>query len=318
MTLATTDPDRGVIRWESHGAMVALTTNYVREYFCKEATPQEALAFMRFCEAHQLNPFLKDAYLVKYNQNESAQIVIAAHTWTKRASIDPQYKGHQMGIIVKTGEGFERRESLFYTPDEEVVGGWAEVYFKDGSSYRTELPIQERIAHKKDGTPTQFWTRMPGTMIAKCALSDCMRNAFPVLFAGAYDQAEIEGTHVALAGGLVIEGTTVDLVTGEIKPYPPEIGQVAPEEADEPLDSGEPDEPLELSADQILDEAIGPSAAGDDPIVRTEWEQLIEDIQAAGMTLAEVLPKGSATIKEFEASGGTAKIARVRFGKVAQ
>ena len=148
---------------------------------------------MRFCEAHQLNPFLKDAYLIKYESGESAQIVIAAHTWTKRASVDPRYAGHKEGIIVKTADGFERRESLFYSKEEEVVGGWAEVYLVDGNSYRTELPIQERIARKKDGTPTQFWARMPATMIVKCAKADCMRSAFPVLFAGAYDQAEIGG-----------------------------------------------------------------------------------------------------------------------------
>ena len=161
MTLATNENERGILRWTSHGAEVALSTNYVRDYFCKDATPHEALAFMRFCEAHQLNPFLQDAYLVKYDKNESASIVMAAHTWTKRASIDPRYVSHKMGVIVKKGEVYERRDSLFYSPDEEVAGGWAEVHLNDGTSFRTELPIQERIAYKRMGRSQNFGSKCP-------------------------------------------------------------------------------------------------------------------------------------------------------------
>ena len=187
----------------------------------------------------------------------------------------------------------------------------------DGTSYRTELPIQERIAKKKDGTPTQFWARMPATMIVKCAKADCMRSAFPVLFAGAYDQAELAGSqNVALEGGLVIEGTTVDMVTGEIKPYPPELGQGDPEPPLETVDESEGDqEPVEKTGEEILDEAVGPSASVS---TEAEWEALIEEIKAAGLTLAQVLPKGSETVEAFEAIGGTVAVARVRFGKLVE
>ena len=229
MTLATTNQGNttqgnNLMRWESHGAQVALSTIFVRKHFCPAASHEEAFAFLRFCEAHRLNPFLKDAYLVKYSANDPAQIIIAAHTWTKRASVDPQYAGHKVGIIVQKDGVLERRESLFYTPDEQVVGGWADIEKTDGTSYRTEVAIQERQAYKKDkdgGGPTSFWARMPATMIAKCALADGMRNAFPVLFSGAYDQAEIGETHIPLEGGITIEGeaaTMVDLETGEILP----------------------------------------------------------------------------------------------------
>ena len=219
MTLAKQQPDSGTIRWESHGAQVALSTAYVRKFFCPAASHEEAFAFLRFCEAHRLNPFLKDAFLVKYGANDPAQVIIAAHTWTKRASVDPQYAGHRLGIIVQSEAGLERRESMFWLPDEKVVGGWAVIEKSDGTSYRTEVAMQERIAYKKDGTVTQFWMRMPATMIAKCALADGMRNAFPVLFAGAYDQAEIGETHVAMDGGMVVDALpmpAVDMETGEI------------------------------------------------------------------------------------------------------
>ena len=217
MTMARTDAQpRDVVRWESHGVDVALNVAFVREHFCKNANPHEALAFIRFAQAHQLNPFLKDVYLVKYGKDDPAQIIIAAHTWTKRASVDPRYARHELGIIVETANGLERRDSLFYLPSETVVGGWAQVYLRDGSSFRSEVPIQERVAHTRDGRVTQFWSKMPATMISKCALADCMRQAFPVLFSGAYDQSEVGDTHVALDGGMVIDSTAVNVFTGEI------------------------------------------------------------------------------------------------------
>ena len=223
MTLATTETQpKDVVRWESHGVDVALNVAFVREHFCKNANPHEALAFIRFAQAHQLNPFLKDVYLVKYSKDDPAQIIIAAHTWTKRASVDPRYRRHELGIIVQTADGLERRDSLFYLPSETVVGGWAQVHLQDGSSFRSEVPIQERVAHTRDGRVTQFWSKMPATMIAKCALADCMRQAFPVLFSGAYDQSEIGDTQVALDGGMVIDSTAVNVFTGEIVAPPEE------------------------------------------------------------------------------------------------
>ena len=258
MTLANQEPvPQGTIRWQSHGAEVALTTAFVRQHFCVLASNTEAFAFLRFCEAHRLNPFLQDAFLIKYQQGEPAKIVIAAHTWTKRASVDPTYAGHKVGIILHSESGLERREGMFYTPEEKVIGGWAEITKTDGTSYRTELPIQERIAYKKDGSPTQFWQRMPATMIVKCCLSDGMRNAFPVLFAGAYDQAEIGETHLAIPGGLTIEGETghvVDVETGEI---------TEPTEEQVAAWLSEPDDPEPDSAEAIMDEAFGPSASSE-------------------------------------------------------
>ena len=315
--------ERGILRWESHGAQVALSTAYVRAYFCKEATPHEALGFMRFCEAHQLNPFLQDAYLVKYDRNETAQIVIAAHTWTKRASIDPQYSGHKVGIIVSTAEGFERRDSLFYSPGEEVVGGWAEVYLKDGATYRTELPIQERIAYKRDGTVTKFWKSMPATMISKCARADCMRAAFPVLFAGAYDQAEIAATHDALEGGLIVDAKFIDVDTGEIQdasPGVPEPEMAGAQSLDTETEAkAKPDpvaegEPFPSDAEQILTDAVGPPS-GD---TMEAWDLLAVEMESEGLTVEDVLPPRCADFKAFEALGGTVTIGRIRLKKAVE
>ena len=254
MTLATTDAQpRDVVRWESHGVDVALNVAFVREHFCKYANPHEALAFIRFAQAHQLNPFLKDVYLVKYGKDDPAQIIIAAHTWTKRASVDPRYTRHELGIIVQTADGLERRDSLFYLPSKTVVGGWAQVYLQDGSSFRSEVPIQERVAHTRDGRVTQFWSKMPATMIAKCALADCMRQAFPVLFSGAYDQSEVGDTHVALDGGMVIDSKAVNVFTGEI------VGRAEEDDVDGMAHTGVSTPPVVVDATgEVEDESPAP------------------------------------------------------------
>ena len=109
-------------------------------------------------------------------------------------------------------------------------------------------------------------------------------------------------------------------------------------------DTGEIMEPEPSDAEQILTDAVGPpsteafqAAVGvpwdDQPfdvaiaevdpqpapepeVLINDWERLTEEIVSKGMTLQEVLPKGSATIESFELLGGTAAIARKRFEKL--
>ena len=296
MVLANQD-DKGIVRWIADDHEVSLNVKTVIAHFQPNATAYEAFAFIRYCQAYRLDPFQGDAFLVKYGQNDPAQNIMASHSWTKRAKTDPEYAGHRVGIIVETADGIdERRDTLYWKPGaDKLVGGWAEIKKTDGTTYRTELGIQSRIVYKKDGEPAPFWRRMPETMIVKCCLSDAFRNFFPLLFAGAYDGAELGDGQ--LGGGLVIDalpGSTVNMETGEIIPAPAETAsgisasglsleeeeaawaettnkrfeedaELDDEEAHTPSqDTSEPDG-SEQSSEQILDEAVGPSAsAGND------------------------------------------------------
>ena len=188
MTLATTEPNPAgqLVRYnDANNHQVALSVEFVRRYFCQKATPDEAFGFMRFCEFHQLNPFLRDAYLIKYDGGGAAQMVIGYQVWIQRADTDPLYEGFKAGIILQTEAGLERRQGAFYIDGETLLGGWCEVMVRDREPTRVEVALKEYDRQRA------LWKTHKATMIQKVAAAQAFRFAFPRLFAGAYDQSAI-------------------------------------------------------------------------------------------------------------------------------
>lgn len=213
----------GIVRYDTLHGEVALTVDYVVKYFCPKASREEAFAFMQLCRFHRLNPFLREAYLIKYG-GDAAQFVIGYQAWTQRAEQDPRYKGFKAGLIFAKPDGtLDRREGTFYQNSETLVGGWCEVYLEHRSDpVIIELALHEYIQHTRDGGPNRFWKEKPGTMIRKCAIAQAHREGFPSLFGGLYDQAEV-GPDVDLPeDAIVIEGMASPLAvpTTETRPNP--------------------------------------------------------------------------------------------------
>ena len=170
---------------------VELSVEIIKRYICPSATDQEAYMFLRLCKAQNLNPFLREAYLIKYGTSP-ATIVTGKETFTKRADKLPQYDGFKAGIIVLSGEKIHYREGSFYTSSETLLGGWAEVYRKDRTiPFRNEVKLEEYIGRKSDGTPNKMWAEKAATMIRKVPLMQSLREAFPDCFGGLYSPEEI-------------------------------------------------------------------------------------------------------------------------------
>lgn len=162
---------------------VKLTPEIVRNYLVagdpKTVTFQELAMFINLCKFQGLNPWLREAYLIKYGTSP-ATLVTGKEAFMKRAERHPQFNGFKAGIIVVSGEEILYREGMFALPNEEIVGGWAEVYRKDRSvPYRSEASIAEYAGKKKDGTMNGQWQSKPATMIRKVALVQALREAFP-------------------------------------------------------------------------------------------------------------------------------------------
>lgn len=163
----------------------------IKRYICPTATDQEAFMFMQLCKAQGLNPFLKEAYLVKYG-NQAATIITGKDTFTKRADRLPQYDGFKAGVIVLSQGKVTHREGSFFVVGEELLGGWAEVFRKDrGQSFRNEVSLTEYERKKADGSLMSNWKTMPATMIRKVALVQSLREAFPDEFGGMYSPEEM-------------------------------------------------------------------------------------------------------------------------------
>ena len=173
---------------------IKLTPKIVAEYLTGgvNVTLSEFKMFSELCKARGLNPFLKEAYIIKYG-NSPAQIVVGKDAILKRAILHDQFDGREQGVIVLTekGETMERK-GTFYLGSETLVGGWAKVYRKNWKFpvYIT-VSFSEVAQTKRDGQLNQNWATKGATMIEKVALVRALREAFVEDVSGMYDADEI-------------------------------------------------------------------------------------------------------------------------------
>lgn len=179
---------------DASGKEVRITDVDLRRVLCDNpnVTDSEMKLFVELCKAQRLNPFIREAYIIKYGDNP-ASMVVGKDVYTKRAQANPRFHGMQAGIFVlnKDGRGKEREGSMVL-PGEQVVGGWCKVYVEgyDVPIYDS-VGFDEYAARKRDGSLGASWAKMPGTMIRKVAMVHALRDAFPEDFQGLYDAAEM-------------------------------------------------------------------------------------------------------------------------------
>lgn len=180
-----------VVEYMAGGMKVKLTPSIVRNYLVsgdkERVSIQEVAMFMNLCKFSGLNPWLKEAYCIKYG-NEPATMVVGKEAFEKRAEENPNYDGDESGIVVVDENGvISYRKGTLKLPGEEIIGGYAEVWRKDRKySTRIEVSFDEYAGRKKDGTLNSNWSKRPATMIRKVALVQALREAFPKSFGGMY------------------------------------------------------------------------------------------------------------------------------------
>ncbi|CEK35430.1 recombination protein Bet,phage recombination protein Bet,RecT family [[Clostridium] sordellii] len=176
-----------------------LTADTVRNYLTSgngKVSDQEVLMFIELCKSQRLNPFVRDAYLVKMGDAYPAQIIVGKDVFIKRASEHPNFNGMKAGIVVLDKKGdIKEREGALKLPGEELVGGWCEVHLKDKDFPVKSIVSFEEYAQKtKAGTLNSMWSTKGATMIRKVAQSQALREAFPNELRGLYQQEEM-GVH---------------------------------------------------------------------------------------------------------------------------
>lgn len=208
------------IKYTVAGKDVELSIALTRAYFCPQASEAEAYVFNNWCAHVGLDPWKKEAYLVKYGNNP-AQMLTAKDAFTKRAEANPRYQGSKAGVVVINRNGeLENRVGEIVLNGEELVGGWADVYVKDYvTPISATVNFRERCQYK-DGKPQAKWASSPGLMIRKCALVAALREAFPSDVGSMYIPDEMgyeeDDSPSATIEANAKDVTYTDMSTGEV------------------------------------------------------------------------------------------------------
>ena len=212
-----------LVKYSTMHGDVELSPRIIRNFLvsgnAENVTHQEVAMFLNLCRYQKLNPFLREAYLVKFG-NHPATIVTGKETFTKRAMASGRCKGWEAGVIVTDKAGTViNREGTFMAKEDALVGGWAHVYRDDWAvPLKLTVSLSEYQRFKNDGTLMANWKSMPATMIRKVALVQALREAFPEDFQGMYSPEEMPIDDTELSTD-VIEVEVVE--EGELGDEPP-------------------------------------------------------------------------------------------------
>ena len=178
-----------IVKFKSDtGQEVTITPQDIKNVICPGATDKEITMFLELCKAQRLNPFIKDAYLVKYG-NSPASMITGKEVFTKRANANKDFDGMEHGVVYmdKNGNVNKRPGAAIYKMAGEILlGGWAAVYLKSKSR-----PVYAELSLEEYSTGKSNWAKMPGVMINKCAQVAALRLAFPSDFQGLYAAEEM-------------------------------------------------------------------------------------------------------------------------------
>lgn len=205
------------VEYLCNGETVKLSQSIIRKFLVSgggEVSNQELVMFLNLCRFQHLNPFLREAYLVKYGSSP-ATIVVGKEVFTKRAKRNKDYRGMEAGIIVVTAEKtIEERVGTFSMEGETLVGGWAKVYIQDFEiPQKITVSLEEYIGRKSNGEVNSQWAKKPATMIRKVAIVQALRESFPEDLQGLYSQEEFAET-----SDVELDANAVDQDAIEAKP----------------------------------------------------------------------------------------------------
>jgi len=179
--------DKGEVVYQVAGQDVKLSYQIVRDFLTKgngKVSNSDLTLFISTCKYNQLNPFLNEAYLVKFGETP-AQMIVSKEALQKRAEICVSFEGFKAGVIVIRDNEIKEVEGCFICKTDELVGGWAEVYRSD-----RKCPIISKVTLSEYDKKQSLWKDKPSTMIRKVAIVQALREAFPTQLGALYTEEE--------------------------------------------------------------------------------------------------------------------------------
>jgi len=236
----------------------------VRKYLCPAATDPEIGLFLEVCKSHQLDPFKREAHLIKYAASQPATIVVGYEVYLKRAQIHPDYGGFKVWVE-KDDKG-------------KLLYGRIEIYRKSDPEHPFEWEVPFGEVYREN----RIWKTQPEFQLKKCAIGQGHRLFASVVLGGMpYLPEELPTDMVGEASSSdELPKGEVDAMDAECENYeepPPASGQ---DVIDEITGEGnEYDEPP-------TSEALASRQSGIAPEPPPEVEEEL-DVEAVQQTLTE-------------------------------
>jgi len=171
-----------LVKYNWQDKEITLTKSDVRNLISTDpsVTDKEIQLFMQLCRYQSLNPFVREAYLIKYG-SYPASMVVGKEVFTKRAETNPEFDGYDITDNYKAGMDLN---------DFEVT---CKVYRKN-LKYPISVIVSysEYVGTDSKGNVNRMWKGKPRTMLRKVALMQCLREAFPTALGGLYEENELD------------------------------------------------------------------------------------------------------------------------------
>lgn len=195
------------VSYDVLGTHVELDLDFVKRYLVRGraelVSDQEVVFFMNTCKMQGLNPLAQgEVYLIKYSQNDPAQMVVGKDAYLRRAFDHPDYLHKKDGIVVQRGNEIIQKEGCCLYPGEVLIGGWCRVFFIRNGKERESF---KEVAFSEYDKGQANWKSKPATMINKVAISQCVRDAFPKDYEGLYSEEEM-----IASGAIPADYTVID------------------------------------------------------------------------------------------------------------
>ena len=170
------------VKYKWQDQELTLTKSDVRNLISTSpnVTDKEIVLFMKLCQYQQLNPFIREAYLIKYGTTP-ASLVTGVEVFTKRAENSPDFDG-----IIRTNNYSD-------TDDRNKWWSQVDVHRKNlAKPITTRVYYEEYVGTDKYGKVTKMWRNKARTMLDKVALMQGLRLAFPTALGGLYEENELD------------------------------------------------------------------------------------------------------------------------------
>ena len=167
----------------------------------------ELMLDLEIARQRGLNPFTGEMY---YAQDGRLAVTKAGEGIL--ASRNPNFAPPTTGLVVLTKDGeLVERKGAVKLPTDKILGAWSKV---ESLNYESSVSFyeyyngayvidencdkvldalgKEKRKTKSDGKPmgTNVWDSKPATMIRKVALTHALRECFPQVYSGLYDDSE--------------------------------------------------------------------------------------------------------------------------------